>query len=559
MRFYQFEARSNPEKSSRATGHEQALEYLKQFSDLSNMGVRMASIPKLGLNPKSDYDTPVGICFYPADYYVRTKSEKNYKLPLHDEMKYIQIFTWGDASVLDLKSMTSELYNELLERLMKMYDPDLVWQYNEESNEEALHKKLLAGRFWYVTWMLVKKDPRKWNRLFRNLGYDVVVDNGQGIIHRNEPTQGIIFTPRVITHMEQVSSNYRTDTARHTSLASRLWDAMQYGTPMGPKLVKAIAQVPELALQYSQKILAGKRFEEGEPAIASDAKSAYSYALYVIRGPWPMGEKAMSQNPEIAFGYASLVLADRFPMGEKAIASNSDYALKYLSRYLGNKPWALCEPAMLEHPYTAFGYAKQVIKGPWPKGEPVIGSRPSIAFEYAEKILKGPFPLGEESIGLDADLSYRYASDILQGRFVKGEDVLAQDPSIALRYAIYILKSRFPKGENAIASDSETAYEYALRVIKGRWQPGESAILVRSDYTYLYSAHVLKGPWPEGEVTIARYGYQAEDYARVVLKDPDPKTWRLRYLKKMFPHTNQAFGVNLDNNPKQDSDPDGFD
>jgi hypothetical protein len=83
------ERRRNPELSVRETGHAAALAYLQSQGDITNWGVSMTNIPKLGVNPSSKYNTPIGIYFYPATYYLETKLD-NDELEFQDSAPYIQ-------------------------------------------------------------------------------------------------------------------------------------------------------------------------------------------------------------------------------------------------------------------------------------------------------------------------------------------------------------------------------------------------------------------------------------------------------------------------------------
>ena len=88
-----------------------------------------------------------------------------------------------------------------------------------------------------------------------------------------------------------------------------------------------------------------------------------------------------------AYSYALHVLKTPFPPGEKAIASRPDYAN---------------------------AYARNVLKGPFPLGEAAIASHPEWAYYYAAYVLKKPFPLGEAAIASNPDYAYRYARDVLE-------------------------------------------------------------------------------------------------------------------------------------------------
>ena len=109
-----------------------------------------------------------------------------------------------------------------------------------------------------------------------------------------------------------------------------------------------------------------------------------------------------------------------------------------------------------------------------------------------------------------------------------------KDPESAYRYARDVIRGRWPEGEKVIASDPKSAYRYAMYVIGGRWPEAEKVIASASDpyYAYLYAMYVIRGRWPEAEKVIASASdpESAYEYARDVIGDPDPETWRKRYL-----------------------------
>ena len=88
------EARRNPDKNKKLAGHAGAVQFLQGLGkDITDYGVSMTTLPKLGINPGSKYNTPVGIYFYPADYYLRRKAGSGKgKLDFQDDAQYIQIF-----------------------------------------------------------------------------------------------------------------------------------------------------------------------------------------------------------------------------------------------------------------------------------------------------------------------------------------------------------------------------------------------------------------------------------------------------------------------------------
>ena len=191
-------------------------------------------------------------------------------------------------------------------------------------------------------------------------------------------------------------------------------------------------------------------------------------------------------NPKTAFSYAIDVIKGRFPEGEAVIASDPEYAYKY-AMYVVKGRWPAVETKFASDPYRAYLYATDIIKGRWPEGEAAIASDPFYAYYYAKNVIKGRFPEGEDAIARNLNYAYEYARSIIKGRFPEGEAVIASDPEYAYEYAIDVIKGRFPEGEAVIASDLNYAYEYARSIIKGRWPEGEAAIASDPYYAYEYA------------------------------------------------------------------------
>lgn len=319
------EARKNPElNADRLSGHRQALRYLidNNLVNNPNIGISMTEVPKLGINPLSEYDTPLGIYFYPVDYYVRIVTKERWgnipgkKLPFQHNTPYIQIFSYnGDQ--LDISNVSDEEYNRIMGELTDWFTPHMV-EIAEKISESEARVKSNGGRLWHIMYYLTIHDKSKWsphvnwNNLIRALGYTSVIDRGKGIIHPNEPTQGFVADPTVITRLEQIQKSYKNPKGKHTPLADLVKNAIEFGDPLPKSAIAGIARDPTAAYLYAVRILK-KRFEAGEDAIASNTNTALNYAKIIIRGPWPQGESAIAQDPSSAMDYARNVLHDSDP------------------------------------------------------------------------------------------------------------------------------------------------------------------------------------------------------------------------------------------------------
>ena len=243
-----FEARSNPEINQKgSTGHLAAREFLGKMDgdERRNYGVSMTNLPKLGINPKSSYNTPLGIYYYTAQYYLDRLVNYD-RLDFQHEAPYIQIFEI-DGNILEISEMDHSLYNSNIDLLFKQIDKlaQLAGMSTKEVQDQTAKFMLSApteakvdsygGHYWYVLWALSSYltqgktsknnniSPVMWNKIFRLMGWDAVEDNGSGIIHQNEPYQGVVVNSAAITH-KKTFENKPEDKSRPKEISA--WKQM---------------------------------------------------------------------------------------------------------------------------------------------------------------------------------------------------------------------------------------------------------------------------------------------------------------------------------------------
>jgi hypothetical protein len=117
MNIYELiEARRSPELNVGREGHAAAVSFIKSLPE-GTYGVTMTELPKLGINPNSRYNTPIGVYFYPADEYVRVKGKgAGSKLDFVDDAAYIQVFEMS-GNILDIANVSAGLYDNLVKQL----------------------------------------------------------------------------------------------------------------------------------------------------------------------------------------------------------------------------------------------------------------------------------------------------------------------------------------------------------------------------------------------------------------------------------------------------------
>lgn len=195
---------------------------------IKNSFVSFTRIEKLGINPKSRFNTPIGIYSYPSVYVLReTGHEKEFpmaNLPFAGNQPYGNIFSVS-GNIIRIDNMDNIMYWEYLGELKtvletKYSDIDgIIENYEQLINEsqfEAKFGKLFGGRFWYITMGVANviggargiKGSVMWNKLFRDLEIAGVVDMGSGIIHTAEPTQAVFFKLGVISNIKRIDNKY---------------------------------------------------------------------------------------------------------------------------------------------------------------------------------------------------------------------------------------------------------------------------------------------------------------------------------------------------------------
>ena len=226
-------------------GYRGSLEWIKQNitpDQYGQYGVSLTMINKLGVNPRSTYNTPLGIYFYPLSFYVN-EVQQGQRMPYPEDPKYIQIFRIKPESgtVLDLDKMTDKTvrgYVRLLRskipqinatvpefaEYIKDVDIDQVIDDIVSDAPAAALVRTPGGQFWYILYKLstevlnvpylrkksrrthsqAQRSPVLWNWLSRLLGISAYVDS-RGVIHENEPDQGVVVDPAAIELVKTLS------------------------------------------------------------------------------------------------------------------------------------------------------------------------------------------------------------------------------------------------------------------------------------------------------------------------------------------------------------------
>jgi hypothetical protein len=232
-----------------------------------NIYVSFTALPKVGLNPRSSFDTPLGVYAYPLQEMYRDIVDDN--IPHGGEHPYIQVLEannvvelsqYGEADltrdVAKLKAKFAQASPVLaaakveLETYYRRHarDPAAGWDIAHEdrrtrdgriakliqdmdasggSFDFMVHSewgfdskpKTPAGKMWNitrniaillaqnkpVTAITAKPSAVAWNVILRGLGYQAFSDKrGTGLIHENEPVSAVFLSASAYQHRQTI-------------------------------------------------------------------------------------------------------------------------------------------------------------------------------------------------------------------------------------------------------------------------------------------------------------------------------------------------------------------
>jgi hypothetical protein len=158
--------------------------------------------PHIGITVKPFHNDPIGIYAFPKDYVLGGGLEKN--AGFREFVDYYIVKPSSRANILNLSTMSEQ---DAIDILRKMGIGE-----NAYRNQNVYHRsgKMDVGhRFWGTLEVMRKQiygehsKNVSWNNLFKKTGYNVLYDEGDGIIHSNEPNQIIYLESSAMEILEQ--------------------------------------------------------------------------------------------------------------------------------------------------------------------------------------------------------------------------------------------------------------------------------------------------------------------------------------------------------------------
>jgi hypothetical protein len=317
------EARRNPEKNPFISINDLYRKYHEDknvfISFVENMGYFDSSNvkqTKIGINPKSRYDTPNGIYTYPL-YRMWSDIRKEVQIPFAGDRPFVYFIKPIGNHIEDINNMNISQAKEYTDRLVRYFvellndktvDSHFLKQNIVEVASLTARVKNTGGEFWAIVrafaglYEYSKKSkypvektkfamreyrlqysPNVFNLLFSKVcGIDSICDLGGGIIHRNEPVQCVFFNTRAFKVLDVHENSDKNK--------------------FNPRSAFNI-------LMKKSDNISQKQINHMESVIATDAYYSIQYAVYVV-GEFPLGEYAISKDQDISMDYAGNILVD---------------------------------------------------------------------------------------------------------------------------------------------------------------------------------------------------------------------------------------------------------
>ena len=209
----------------------------------------MTSIPKVGINPKTYFNTPAGIFFYPLDKMHYTQLMTN-TLPYASNAPYCSLLKpnysgkWlimhADGRDEATEQDKVAAINLALDELKRPSTTSAIPIHSNAREVEEFvfnrgshvrqHGSIDSFIFDLSFWMTrnSQRQTVAWTNFLRKLGYVGIYDHGNSILHPGEPWQGVLLEARAY----EVINTFETSDIRK---ATRFWSQEKIDTTIAAK------------------------------------------------------------------------------------------------------------------------------------------------------------------------------------------------------------------------------------------------------------------------------------------------------------------------------------
>lgn len=225
-----------------------------------NILIHFSDLPTtFGINPKSTWMTPLGIYGYPIAYF-SLNDIKTLNVPYAAERKYVWFFRFKNPDKVWILNKNPELSNHIKQQLLKYYGKELTEDYlvfsgvldEKEFDAWFLNFSITDKDLFYLTNRITGNKPARWTKFFIDAGIDGVIDEGEGIIHKNEPTQGFAVNSKAV----EVLGVFENPGSKNDHLSAILrWLDTGISSGISKKTIQFLIKSTQITQELKQKIL----------------------------------------------------------------------------------------------------------------------------------------------------------------------------------------------------------------------------------------------------------------------------------------------------------------
>ena len=194
------------------SNRESLISALEPFQDDETAFVHLTNILKVGIRPKTKWTDPLGVYTYPVkEMFERFESKTipyggsfKYAFIVRSNGRMLDLGDYGETHA-DFMKLAKKYHSDFTKPVVRgtndaLADPELYW---DAISESWLRRYPYGGEsLWELTQKMADFLALRtassaaviWRRLFVDLGYDGVVDRGDGIISLNEDCQAVLLT-----------------------------------------------------------------------------------------------------------------------------------------------------------------------------------------------------------------------------------------------------------------------------------------------------------------------------------------------------------------------------
>jgi hypothetical protein len=270
----------------------------------------MTNINKVGINPSSPWNTPLGVYAFPLNTEFYTKLI-NHTLEWGENAPYIQLIRPKQGSRIITLNFDKATRDKLID---EMRDAAGWTKYYEEVDIDNIindaiaqaSPKTPAGQFWNVMRIMASQAGEKtiemgrvspaiirWRSLAISMGIDGFYDPGFSVIHENEPTQAVFFKPEMLEHLDTINNptykhepreqeNIKT-AADARNIKSLMKTLIKYGATSGPSTILNNTPYDVLAQMVLQSNFPKQYFKVFFNKIMTDTAADDNYKIKFIK------------------------------------------------------------------------------------------------------------------------------------------------------------------------------------------------------------------------------------------------------------------------------------